>query len=313
MKISFISTVLNEENSIEGFLDSLGSQTRPPDEVIIVDGGSTDKTIIKIKNFKIKINKFKINLLKRKGFNRAQGRNEAARLATGEIITISDAGCILDKKWLEKIIKPFEEDKKIEAVAGYYKAAGRSVFEKCVAPFVLVMPDKAGQNNFLPASRSMAIRKETFSDLGGFPEQFSDNEDFVFSNTLRKAGKKIVFQKGAIVNWIPRSNLKDFWTMIYRFAQGDAQAGLRKLKVFSIFLRYLLFFAIFWFVFNSRPVLAFLTCFLLLGVYLLWSISKNYRYVKEIEAFFWLPVLQLVSDFAVMSGSINGLRLKVMR
>lgn len=306
MKISFISTVLNEENSIEGFLDSLAFQTRPPDEIIIVDGGSTDKTIFKIE-------KFKINLLKRNGFNRAQGRNEAIRRATGEIIAISDAGCILDKKWLEKIIEPLEKDKEIEVVAGYYKAAGKSVFEKCVAPFVLVMPDKADRNNFLPASRSMAIRKKTFLELGGFPEQFSDNEDFVFSNTLRKSGRKIVFQKEAVVNWIPRSNLKDFWTMIYRFAQGDAQAGLRRLKVFSVFLRYLLFFAICGLVFINRPGFVSLTCFLLLGVYLLWSICKNYRYVKEIEAFFWLPVLQLVSDFAVMSGSINGLRLKETR
>jgi len=50
-KASFITTVLNEENTIESLLGSLINQTKKPDEIIIVDGGSSDKTIRKIENF----------------------------------------------------------------------------------------------------------------------------------------------------------------------------------------------------------------------------------------------------------------------
>ena len=52
MRISFVATVLNEEKTIHSFLKSLGSQSRFPDEIIIVDGGSTDATASVISNLK---------------------------------------------------------------------------------------------------------------------------------------------------------------------------------------------------------------------------------------------------------------------
>ncbi|MGH2355474.1 MAG: glycosyltransferase, partial [Chloroflexota bacterium] len=42
--VSVIATVLNERDSISPLVDSLGAQSRPPDEVVVVDGGSTDGT-----------------------------------------------------------------------------------------------------------------------------------------------------------------------------------------------------------------------------------------------------------------------------
>ncbi len=45
MKVSVIATVLNEGQAIERLLESLAAQTRPPDEVVIADGGSTDETV----------------------------------------------------------------------------------------------------------------------------------------------------------------------------------------------------------------------------------------------------------------------------
>jgi glycosyltransferase involved in cell wall biosynthesis len=52
MKVSLVTTVLNEEKTIEKFLDSVISQTRKPEEVVIVDGGSTDETLEKVQKFK---------------------------------------------------------------------------------------------------------------------------------------------------------------------------------------------------------------------------------------------------------------------
>ena len=49
MKISFITTVFNEEKTIRAFFDSLFSQSKLPDEIVIVDGGSNDNTIAILK------------------------------------------------------------------------------------------------------------------------------------------------------------------------------------------------------------------------------------------------------------------------
>ena len=310
MKTSFIATVLNEEKTIDALLNSLAKQTKKPEEIIIVDGGSTDQTVAKIKAFQKKHPELKIKVFVKKGANRSQGRNLAIKKAQNEVIAISDAGGELDRRWLEKISQPFN-DPSVEVVAGYFRGKGKNVFEECVATFTLTVPHRVDPKNFLPTSRSMAIRQKTWQKFGGFPEEFSDNEDFVFSTRLKKEGAKIVFVPEAVFYWYPRENLQSFTKMIFRFARGDAFAGLRYPKVATVFSRYLLAFALI----CLLPFYPFLTplTIMLAVAYLLWPIFKNYRYVKKWPAFFFLPLLQITTDLAIMAGSLAGRKQKLVK
>ncbi len=306
MKLSLITTVLNEQETIIKFLESVFAQTKLPDEIIIVDGGSTDNTLSEISKFKFpqRENNPNIKILFKKG-NRSIGRNEAVKNAKGEIILVSDAGCVLDKDWVKKIIKPFK-NKKVDVVAGYYKGKAESLFQRALIPYVLVMPDKVDKNNFLPATRSMAFKKSVWEKAGGFDEKLSHNEDYAFANKLKEINAKIVFEKDAIVNWIPRENLKKAFVMFFRFALGDAQANIFRDKVIFIFLRYIfaLYLILLSFIEHSIYLYGFIFfCFLL---YIAWSIWKNYRYAANPKAIFYLPLLQFTSDFAVIIGTILG-------
>lgn len=303
--ISLIVTVYNEEETIEHLLDSIVHQTRIPDEVIIVDGGSSDRTVEKIK---LKINEFikkkiDIKVFIKRG-NRAVGRNEAIRKAKGTIILVSDAGCILDKKWIETITKPFQNSS-VDVVGGYYKGLAKTVFQKCLVPYVLVMPERVDENNFLPATRSMAFTKNIWEQVGGFPEKYSYNEDYVFAKSLKKAGAKTIFEKKAIVYWIPRKNIFEAFWMFYKFSFGDVQAGIIRPKVVLIFARYIIFISIiiFSFILSSS---FFLLTGTLIFLYFFWAVYKNYTYIKDWRAVFILPSLQITSDLAVMIGSFVG-------
>lgn len=299
MKKSLVITVLNEEKTIDNLFRSILSQTEFADEVIIVDGGSSDMTVAEIKKLRIKYKKFssRFKVLIKKG-NRAVGRNFGINRSKGDIILITDAGCELERKWIENITQPFKTSN-VDVVAGYYAGEPKTIFEKCLMPYVLVMPDKVDPNNFLPATRSMAFRKNIWRKIGGFDKRFSHNEDFVFAKKLKKNKTKIVFKKNAIVYWSPRKNLLQAFVMFFRFALGDSESGIFRLKVGLIFLRYLIGAFL---LFQNR-----LLFILLLLLYMVWSIVKNYTYIKDVRAIFYLPIIQILSDIAVLTGTISGI------
>lgn len=303
VKVSIIITVLNEENTISDLIYSLKNQTLLPFEVVIVDGGSTDKTWEKLQ----KISKLwsVVKTYQRPG-NRSTGRNFGVTQSKGQIIAFTDAGCLPHDNWLQELTKPFNNIS-TQVVSGYYEGTPKNIFEKCLIPYVLVMPDRI-TSDFLPSTRSMAIRKKYFINNGAFNENCDPSEDFEFATRLRKRGTQFVFEPKAIVSWEPRKTLKDSFSMFFRFAAGDIIAGIIRPKVKLMFIRYFIYIYL---MFLANEISFLWPIVLLIGlIYLLWSIKKNYRYVNHPLSFFWLPVLQITSDIAVLIGSFTGFLVK---
>ena len=303
-RITFIATVLNEEASIIQLLESLKKQTKKANEIIIVDAGSKDKTVSLINNYSQENKKQNIRLLKKKG-NRSKGRNIAIRNSTGEIIVASDAGCILKNDWVEKITAPFSNST-IDVVAGFYKPVVNSLFQKNLAPYTCTMPDKVNAD-FLPSSRSIAFRKKVWEKVGGYPEHLTTCEDLVFARNLKMKGFKFAVEKKALVYWPQRENLIQAFFQFFSYAKGDGKARYIRKQTPLLFLRYLFFFLLcLMLVKVNFSFLIFLTIACLL-LYSVWAVSKNYKYVKNKSAFLYLPILQLTSDVAVISGMTVGL------
>ena len=105
MRVTVISTVLNEGEAIRRLLDSLLAQTRRPDEAVIVDGGSLDSTVTTIQEY---AGRLPLRVLVEPGANISRGRNVAISAATGDVIASVDAGVWLEAQWLEKLVAPLE-------------------------------------------------------------------------------------------------------------------------------------------------------------------------------------------------------------
>lgn len=297
--VSVVVTTLNEEKSIKRLLESLLHQTKKANEIVLVDGGSTDKTKSKIKNQISKLQTKNLKFLIKPG-NRSIGRNYGIKHAKNRIIAVTDAGGYPKKDWLEKITAPFAE-KEIDVVSGYYKSLAKTPFEKCVTPYFLVMPDKVRPDiEFLPSSRSVAFRKAVWKRAGGYPEQFSHNEDFVFDHNLRKVGARFFFEPAAVVYWDPPKNLLEAAKKFFRFALGDAEAKIDRPKVKYIFLRYFLGLGL-------LLLEYYILLFAFILFYFFWSWQKNFKYARTWQSVFWLPIIQIIADLSVMGGFLVGL------
>jgi glycosyltransferase involved in cell wall biosynthesis len=120
MKISLIVSTYNWPDALRLCLDSIKQQTRMPDEVIIADDGSGDKTRQLIAeeshDFPCPLYHAWIPDL---GFRLAKSRNNAFRqFCTGDYVIFIDQDIILDRR--------FVDDHEHIAQRGYFVAGGRT-------------------------------------------------------------------------------------------------------------------------------------------------------------------------------------------
>ncbi len=226
-RVSLICTLKNEVSNIRDFLDSINSQSRAPDELIIADGGSTDGTVDVIKSYSTINTTYPIKVIICEGANIAQGRNIAIENASFDIIACTDLGCVLDKDWLKNIVRPFEEKPEADVVSGWYEPDARTKFERITADVICPKLNAVikNQSKFLPSSRSVAYKKSCWKAVGGYPTWLYTAEDTLYDINLKKAGYRFVFAPTAIVYWRMRSNLKSIFKQYFLYAKGDAQAG----------------------------------------------------------------------------------------
>ncbi len=171
-KVSLIATEKNESGNIRLWLESIFIQTRLPDELIIVDAGSTDGTLDLLKKLVSK-SPITVKIFCVPNLNIAQGRNLAISKAVHPIIAVTDFGCRPEKEWLEKLISPFEQAEHIQASGGWYIAEdsfGKTVFRRAWPRIDQVHP-----SSFIPSSRSFAFTKNLWEKVGGYPEWLTFN------------------------------------------------------------------------------------------------------------------------------------------
>ncbi len=234
--VSLITTVYNESGNILRFLNSYANQTVHADEFVIVDGGSDDGTVEIINQYKIQNPHLNIKLIVDKSCVRAyskgpiaKGRNIAIKSTQYECVAVTDAGCMLDKYWLENISRPILEQG-ADVVAGWYKPLLHTDFQRFFYSVYMPKVNKINPERFLPSSRSIAFRKKCWHMAGGYPEKTYTGEDTLFDLNLRKKGFQFYFASDAVVYWDCPKTLAEALLKYYSYAYGDGQNGIFHLK-----------------------------------------------------------------------------------
>jgi glycosyltransferase involved in cell wall biosynthesis len=217
MKVSLIATVKDAGPHLEEWIASVRAQRRQPDEVVVVDGGSTDGTWEALQRTE------GLLALSEPGSNIARGRNVAIAAATHDVIAVTDADCVLDAEWLERLLEPLEDGADVSA--GFYRPLASTFLEVCTGAVSLPEPEEVGPG-WLPSSRSLAFRREAFGAVGGYPEWLDVGEDMYLNHRFVETGARIDLAREAVTRWRVRPTLGATWRQYARYAEGDAVAGM---------------------------------------------------------------------------------------
>ena len=243
-RVSVVATVFNEADTIDRLILGLAAQSRLPDELVIVDGGSSDGTLARLEGWsegRLQLpagGRFVgLKVLSAPGANISAGRNLAIAAAKGPLIAVTDAGVGLAPGWLEAITLPFERGAR--AVSGFFASDPQGAFETALGASSLPLVGEIDPARFLPSSRSVAFRKPDWSAVGGYPEWLDYCEDLVFDFRLIHRAGQPQFAPEALARFRPRPDLAAFWRQYYRYARGDGKAGLWPLRHAVRYVTYL--------------------------------------------------------------------------
>ena len=243
MKVSVIVPVRDEEDSIRELLDSLVAQTRPPDEIVITDGGSTDATPEIIEDYGR--NGLPVKLIRAGAALPGRGRNLAAAEAQCEWLAFTDGGIRLDKHWLEHLVTKAETDDSIDIVYGSVEPVTDTFFTECAA--IAYVPPPKPQEEVIARPRFIAsslLRREAWAKVKCFPENLRSAEDLLFMERLESSGYRAVFEPRAQVYWRLRSTLKSTFKRFLVYSLNNIRAGLFNQWQARILFRYVMLFVI---------------------------------------------------------------------
>lgn len=237
MKVSVIVPVRDEEHSIRELLDSLLKQTRPPDEIVITDGGSVDATPQIIEEY---IQQgAPVRLLGAGPALPGRGRNLGAAAATYEWLAFTDAGIRLNRDWLEALVARAAQDEAIDIVYGSWEPVTDTFFKECAA--ITYVPPPALRDGVVTRPRFIAstlLRREAWAKVGGFPEDLRSAEDLIFMDRLEAAGYRAVFEPRAQVHWNLRPTLGATFKRFLVYSRNNIRAGLWRQWQATILFRY---------------------------------------------------------------------------
>lgn len=154
MDITVVLTTLNEEENIRECLNSLFSQTRSPDQVLLIDGYSEDKTVEIAKEYGLEIHYDDKDL--------ASARNKGIEEAEGEVVVFTDVDGYFDEDWLKEIEKGFQEYPDAVGIQGKSISLDSEMLEEKAESYEegILVKFTHGAN--------MAFKKEILEEIEGF-------------------------------------------------------------------------------------------------------------------------------------------------
>ncbi|MFN2147057.1 MAG: glycosyltransferase family 2 protein [Anaerolineales bacterium] len=241
---SVIIPTLNAAGHLPELLRALEAQSLQPLEIILIDSSSEDSTrdIARQAGCRLEV-------IPREAFDHGGTRNQAARIARGEILVFLTQDALpADGEFLQQLLEPL--------ITGAATAStARQIASETASPLEvfsrqssypghsrlgsLTADTESGSTAITFSNAASAVKRTVFEQLGGFPEGLVVNEDMLFYTRLLRAGYTVAYRASAVVihshNFSLREQFQRYFDIGCFMSQaeeelGDLQLGNRGLQ-----------------------------------------------------------------------------------
>ncbi len=228
--VSAIIPTWNRADLLRSILANLGSQTRPPDQVIVVDNGSTDATQLVAREFGTDLAVFPEN----RGF--AAAVNEGIRRASGEWVLIVNNDVVLAPEWLERLLGTAEQENvsfaagkllrmdDVEVLDGSWDLVSRAAYAwRCGYGRMDGAVWSVRRKIALAPMTAALFNRRVFEQIGMLETRFeSYYEDVDFGVRCALAGLEGIYEPAAVAIHMGKSTLgKHDWRVMFLTARNQ--------------------------------------------------------------------------------------------
>ncbi len=220
--MSAIVCAYNEARTLSACLHSLLSQTRPPDEILVINNASTDETAAVARAIP------GVRVVDEPVKGLVVARERARREASGDVLAYVDADCRTPIFWLERVERRFDRHPASVAVTGPYRfydwdLIGRVLiraYDYIVAPPTHLLVHYGAGLGAVLYGGNFAVRRSALDRIGGFDRTVEfHGEDTNLGRRLTPVGTVELARDC----WV--------WTSARRYQ------ALGKRKVFGLYIR----------------------------------------------------------------------------
>jgi glycosyltransferase involved in cell wall biosynthesis len=188
--ISVVVCAFNEEHYLAGCLHSILAQTRPPDELVVVDNNSSDGTAAVARAIGVPV----VNEARR---GLVHARDAGRRATRGELLVYVDADTRLPIQWLERVERRFHRRRSLVGLSGAcrfydWDALGRAMvraYDMTAAPLTHTIVHHVLHMGAVFYGGAFCVRREALTAIGGFDTSIEfHGEDTNLGRRLSRVG-----------------------------------------------------------------------------------------------------------------------------
>jgi cellulose synthase/poly-beta-1,6-N-acetylglucosamine synthase-like glycosyltransferase len=212
--VSIIVATLNSESTIDDCLCSILELDYPKQllQVIVVDGGSKDSTVERVKAHSVKLISTQLNA--------PAGYNAALRTVKSKIVGFIDSDAKVEKQWLKKLVTHLNSPKVAGASGTIATWNDNKLVPRCIGYELSYRYNRLPKEIRRVATMNLILKKRLIEKVVGYDEALSTQYDTDLGIRLAGAGYKIIFDSSAICYHFHRPTLGQYFRQQFEYGQN---------------------------------------------------------------------------------------------